>query len=122
MTCSPSGRQSPVAELGAFNRPSSVQSYYPERFERDMGTSETEWLAALPRALGDHPYVLGAGQARVKIGEGHLRLQWHVLPPRVIALLRLDRLAVKFAFEGVDEAARQRFMKRFDLTMQRGGG
>ena len=30
-----------------------MQSYYPERFERDMGTSETEWLTALPRALGD---------------------------------------------------------------------
>jgi len=40
----------------------------------------------------------------------------------VIALLRLQRLAVAFTFEGVDEAARQRFMKRFDLTMQRGGG
>jgi hypothetical protein len=25
-------------------------------------------------------------------------------------------------FEGVEEEARQRFMKHFDLTMQRGGG
>jgi hypothetical protein len=40
----------------------------------------------------------------------------------VIALLRLQRLAVSFVFEGVAEEARQRFMKRFDLTMQRGGG
>jgi hypothetical protein len=40
----------------------------------------------------------------------------------VIALLRMQRLAVQFAFEGVEEDARQRFMKRFDLTMQRGGG
>lgn len=99
-----------------------MQSHYPERFERDMGTTETEWLAALPRALGDHDFVLNAGQARVQIGEGHLQLHWHALPPRVIALLRLQRLAVTFSFEGVDEAARQRFMKRFDLTMQRGGG
>ena len=99
-----------------------MQSHYPERFERDMGTTETEWLAALPRAIGDHAYVLGTGQARVQIGEGHLQLQWHALPPRVIALLRLQRLAVTFAFEGVDEAVRQRFMKCFDLTMQRGGG
>ena len=27
-----------------------------------------------------------------------------------------------FEFEGVEEDVRQRFMKRFDLTMQRGGG
>ena len=99
-----------------------MHSYYPERFERDMGTSETEWLTALPRALGHHGYVLGTGQARVQIGESHLQLQWHTLPPRQIALLRLQRLAVSFVFEGLEEEARQRFMQHFDLTMQRGGG
>ena len=99
-----------------------MQSYYPERFERDMGTSETEWLTALPRALGEDAFELGTGQAHVQIDGGHLQLQWRSLPPRVIALLRLQRLAVSFMFEGVQEDARQRFMKRFDLTMQRGGG
>ena len=99
-----------------------VQLFYPERFERDMGTTETEWLTALPRALGNHAFVLGTGQVRAQIGEGHLQLQWLTLPPRVIALLRLQRLAVSFVFVGVEEEARQRFMKRFDLTMQRGGG
>jgi len=99
-----------------------MQAYYPERFERDMGTTETEWLSALPRALGEHAFELGTGQARVHIGDGHLLLQWQKLPPRVIALLRLQRLAVSFVFECVEDDARQRFMKRFDLTMQRGGG
>jgi hypothetical protein len=99
-----------------------MQSYYPERFERDMGTSETEWLTALPRALGEHAFKLDNGQARVHISDGHLQLQWRILPPRVIALLRLQRLSVSFVFEGVEEDARQHFMKHFDLTMQRGGG
>ena len=99
-----------------------MQSYYPERFERDMGTSETEWLTALSRALGEHAFELGTGQAHVQIDGGHLQLQWRSLPPRVIALLRLQRLAVSFVFAGVEEEARQSFMKRFDLTMQRGGG
>lgn len=99
-----------------------MQSHYPERFERDMGTSEIEWLAALPRACGEHPCALGAGEAEVLIGDGRLRLRWQVLPPRVIALLRMPRLAVQFEFERLDEEARQRFMKRFDLTLQRGGG
>ena len=58
-----------------------MQSYYPERFERDMGTSEGEWLTALPRALGEHAYELTAGQARVHIGDGHLQLQWRILSP-----------------------------------------
>ena len=99
-----------------------MQSHYPERFERDMGSSETDWLTALPRALGERAFELGTGQARVHIGDGHLLLQWRILPPRVIALLRLQRLGVSFVFEGVQEDARQRFMRRFDLTMQRGGG
>jgi hypothetical protein len=99
-----------------------VQSYYPERFERDMGTTEAEWLAALPRALGEHAHTLAPGQAEVQIAQGCLRLQWHALPPRVIALMRMPRLAVHFTFDGVPEQTRQSFMKRFDLCMQRGGG
>ena len=99
-----------------------MQSHYDERFERDMGTTEAEWLAALSRACGEHPITLSAGQAQVRIGPGQLHLHWHPLPPRVIALLRMPRLAVRFAFEGVPEDERLRFMKRFDLTMQRGGG
>lgn len=87
-----------------------------------MATTEAEWVVALPRAAGEHPCVVHTGCAEIHIDEGRLLLQWHALPPRVIALLRLQRLAVAFAFEGVDDAARQRFMKRFDLTMQRGGG
>lgn len=87
-----------------------------------MATTEAEWLAALPRAVGEHPFSLSPGQAEVQLGNGRLLLQWHTLPPRVIALLCMPRLAVQFAFEGVEEGARQRFMKRFDLTMQRGGG
>lgn len=99
-----------------------MQSFYPERFERDMATTEVEWLAALPRAVGEHPCTVQTGRAEIRIHQGRLLLQWHALPPRVIALLRLQRLAVVFAFDGVDDAERQRFMKRFDLTMQRGGG
>lgn len=87
-----------------------------------MATTEAEWLAALPRAVGEYPCAVQAGQAEICIQQGRLLLQWQALPPRVIALLRLQRLAVVFAFDGVDDVARQRFMKRFDLTMQRGGG
>jgi len=29
-----------------------MQSFYPERFERDMATTESEWLLRLPLAVG----------------------------------------------------------------------
>jgi hypothetical protein len=54
---------------------------------------------------------------------GKLRLQWRPLPPRRIALIRMPRLHVSFRFDpGIGADTRVRFMRRFDLFMQRGGG
>jgi hypothetical protein len=58
----------------------------------------------------------------VAIGTGRLLLRWQTLPPRQIALARFPRLAVSFRFEELDDAARQNFMRYFDLYLQRGGG
>jgi hypothetical protein len=99
-----------------------MQPDYPESFERDTGGTETEWLTRLPGACGGAALELGPGRARVSVDGGTLELSWAVLPPRRIALLQMPRLAVCFRFEGVDAAARERFMRRFDLYMQRGGG
>jgi len=89
-----------------------------------MGTSEAEWLAALPRAIGQgHAWRLeGARQAVVSLGPGQLVIGWEPLPDRRIALLLMKRLLVRFRFEGTDEHERLAFMKPFDLTLQRGGG
>lgn len=99
-----------------------MQSWYPERFEREMGCTEAELLAWLPGALRDAPLTLHAGQAVASLGGGRLDLRWHALPPRRIALLAVPRLAVRFAFEDVDEPLRQHVMRHFDLYTQRGGG
>ena len=100
-----------------------MQSYYAAAFDRELGCTEREWLMWLPRAVHGHALALDPGSAGVTIGAGRLRLDWKVLPPRHIALARLPRLAVRFAFdESIPEATRQDFMRRFDLYMMRGGG
>ncbi|MEK9950770.1 MAG: hypothetical protein VW687_01225 [Curvibacter sp.] len=99
-----------------------MQSYYPETFERDMACTEAEWLAWLPAAVGARRCVLREGAAQVQIDPGTLQLTWQVQSPRVIALMRLPRLAVRFVFHEVPEAQRLAFMQRFDLYTQRGGG
>jgi hypothetical protein len=99
-----------------------LQSFYDERFEREMACTEAEWLRWLPNAIGEHFWKLQSQSAGVRIGDGALGLSWRVAEPRVIALISLPRLLVSFRFAGVDEAQRYRFMKRFDLYMQRGGG
>ena len=53
---------------------------------------------------------------------GQLSIQWQTLAPRQIALMRLPRLLVHFQFDGLNDAQRYAFMRRFDLYMQRGGG
>ena len=99
-----------------------MQSVYAERFERDMGCSEAEWLGWMPRAIGSYPWRRAGSLITVELGAGTLRLSWSPLPERRIALLRMQRLLVRFEFDGVDAQQRQAFMKPFDLSLQRGGG
>jgi hypothetical protein len=95
----------------------------PERFEREYGCTETEWLRWLPGAVRDQPLSQPlAGAAHVGIGGGALRLAWTVLPPRQIAMICMPRMAVAFEFDSVGDTARAAFMRYFDLYLQRGGG
>jgi hypothetical protein len=99
-----------------------MQGHYPARFTREMGCTEAEWLMWLPAAVAQSRLEPVYGQVEVPAAGGCLTLHWRMLPPRRIALISLPRLEVTFDFEGSDEAARQVFMRRFDLHMQRGGG
>ncbi len=87
-----------------------------------MGTTEAEWLMRLPLAIGQQAWRREGCGVVVAFDAGQLHITWEVLAPRVIALMRTPRLWVRFAFEGVESEVRQQFMRRFDLTMQRGGG
>lgn len=92
-------------------------------FEREQGFTEADWLRCLPGAVrGLALDSSEPGLARVLLGEGCFTLRWQVLPPRVIGLARLPRLAVRYRFERVAEAERLAFMRYFDLYTLRGGG
>jgi hypothetical protein len=99
-----------------------MQASYPERFERDMACSEAEWIAMLPGAIGELPWTRRGAAVHVQLGAGSLRIEWRPAPPRAIGLVRLPRLHVSFSFDGVGDAQRAGFMKRFDLYTHRGGG
>lgn len=88
-----------------------------------MGCTETEWLGWLPNAIGAHAWERRGSAVQVRIGvAGTLAIDWRVAEPRAIALARIPRLLVRFAFAGMDAQQRHAFMKRFDLYMMRGGG
>ncbi len=100
-----------------------MQSFYAEAFAREMGCTETEWLGWLPAAIGSHPWRREGTSVHIQIAPGTLTIDWQPGEPRLLGgLARIPRLHVRFAFNGLDEAQRYVFMKRFDLYMQRGGG
>jgi len=95
----------------------------PEAFTREYGCTQDEWLRWMPEAVHGHRCTQPQeGRLHVSIGQGLLVLDWHVLTPRVIALIRLPRMTVNFSFSGVTDDKRTAFLKRFDLHLQRGGG
>ena len=94
-----------------------------EAFSREYGCTQDEWLRWMPEAVHGHAWTQpNTGSLQVSIGRGVLALDWQVLAPRVIALIRLPRMAVSFRFSDVSDDERAAFMKRFDLHLQRGGG
>ena len=112
-----------------------MQAWYDSAFERDMGATAPDFRRCLPEAFEPFvtsfdpaneaaPIAAGAEQAAtIALSTGTARVAWRPLAPRSIGLLAsLPRLHVRFDFAGIDEAERQRVMKRFDLVMLRGGG
>ncbi|HJV67714.1 hypothetical protein [Ideonella sp.] len=97
----------------------------PAEFEREHGCTEAEWLRCLPGAAGPNALTLPApGRAQVAlVGGGELALEWSALPERQIALMRMPRMRVRYAFSAdVSPQAREAFMRHFDLYTRRGGG
>ena len=99
-----------------------MQSFYAESFERDMGCTPADWLGWLPRALGDVPWQLHGDALFARVAGGQLHITWQVSEPRRLGLAVIPRLQVCFSFDGVGDADRLAFMKRFDLYTHRGGG
>lgn len=99
-----------------------MQSFYAERFERDMGCTPADWLGWLPRAMGDVNWRLQGAALHAQIARGGLHINWQPCEPRRLGMAVIPRLRVVFEFSDVDEAERLRFMKRFDLYTHRGGG
>ena len=104
-----------------------MQAFYAAKFSREMGCTEAEWLGWLPAAMGQHSWqrrgcTLSAEIKNPDGSLGFMHVTWQDIQPRQIALMRIPRLLVHFQFDGLTDAQRYIFMRRFDLYMQRGGG
>ncbi|MCM5569677.1 hypothetical protein M6I34_04070 [Burkholderiaceae bacterium FT117] len=64
----------------------------------------------------------GGGEFRLDAGGWPMRVQVEVMPPRVVALLRMPQLDVRFDYPQERAAEARGWITRFDRHTQRGGG
>ena len=89
---------------------------FPLRYEATI--SRTEFLRSLPAATDDEDFREVDGRFE---GKG-----WSIrltpITPFGVGMVRLERHRVEIEFDGVTEEGQDRFMRRFTLYFQRGGG
>ena len=84
----------------------------------DATTTREDFVRLLPLATGDAQYR--------ETDDGFRGKGWSVrltrIPPLEIGLVRLERHRVEIEFDGLTAEEQHRFMRRFTLYYQRGGG
>ena len=86
--------------------------------QHDATITRQDFLRILPAATGESEIHESAD---IFFGRGwSLRLT--AIAPLEIGSVRLERQRVEIEFDGLTEAEQERFMQRFTLHYQRGGG
>ncbi len=92
------------------------------RIEKLMSLTLTEFQATLAPLVGA-PLPIDQLQAEIPVGEGRVVVAYDRRPSvRLGGLLDMPRAVVSLTFENISEVDQAAFLKRFDLTFQRGGG
>ena len=89
-----------------------------------MGYSEKEFFHTLPTAIGDYQFARDGERVTITHPERDHQLLLNVapLPDRVLGLIRVPRVDVRFSFSKFTTAERDQFMALFEQSFQRGGG
>ena len=94
----------------------------PVVYECDMTITHKEFFRLLPKALAGLPYQKNANQIRVTDGDSMIRITLAEESTRKLASLSLPMTQVHIELDNVEEADMDRFISRFKLAYQKGGG
>lgn len=87
-----------------------------------MSVSPAEFAASW-RAFDASPAPVAGAPARLRVGGGLVVIAFEPQAGvRLGGLLALPRAVVTFSFDGVEAAARDALLAKFDRAFQRGGG
>ena len=93
----------------------------PVRIEKLMALTAEEYATTIAR-LGSPPLLRDGGNY-FELDNGSVLVTYTELPRVTLGgLMALPRALVALTFDGANDAARAAFLKRFELTFQRGGG
>lgn len=94
----------------------------PQRIEKTMSLAPHEFVMGCERLAAENDSVSEA-RAELALDAGRVVITYDPLPSvRLGGLLELPRAKVALAFEGVSAADQETFLRRFEITFQRGGG
>ncbi len=89
---------------------------------RVMACSPVDLRRWLVELTGGDGLSVGERGAQVDAAGLLIVLRWQVLPPRQIALLRIEQLELSFDYPAGHARAARDWIARFDRHTQRGGG
>ena len=92
------------------------------RIEKLMSLTLSEFQLTLAPLTGA-PLATHLNEVEIPLGPGHVAIHYEARPSaRLGGLLVMPRALVSLTFLGVPEPEQRAFLKRFELTFQRGGG
>jgi len=101
----------------------AVGSVVPFGPDREMGYSRKEFFDQLPRTLSDYDYSISNDNVTVALDGGTVLLHVGAKGERRLSdVVRFPILPVTIRFEGVDEQAQTRFLRRFNSSYMKGLG
>lgn len=89
---------------------------------KEMALTPEEFRRLLPGAAGALPWRRDGNHYRLGSDAAGVDIVLEPLPPRRIALFTLPAMRVVMIFRGWSEEERHRFVRRFDMAFQKGGG
>ena len=87
-----------------------------------MTITHKDFLRLLPRALGGTPYSVQDRQITVETMDGQVQISLGPEQTRKLASLSLPRMLVTIDLSSHDPGQAEKFIRRFDLAYQKGGG
>ncbi len=91
-------------------------------YEREMTITHKEFLRLLPKAISGLPYQVRGRQIDISHERASVRICLSEESVRKIASLALPLTLVRIELRGFEQSELQKFMNRFDLAYQKGGG